>query len=102
MTLVLAFAAVLGLAMLTLIWLGQRRLIYFPDSSPPSLERAGLAGAEAVMFATATDYASVPGLSRDRARRPVPLCLCSAVTLAIVVIARHWLLRFARTGSMCC
>ena len=53
MALVLAFAAVLGLAALTLIWLGQRRLIYFPDSSPPSLERAGLAGAEAVMFAAA-------------------------------------------------
>jgi uncharacterized protein len=51
-TLALAFAAVIGVAVLSLIWLGQRRLIYFPDPSPPSLERAGLAAAEAVTYAT--------------------------------------------------
>ena len=44
--------AVIGVAALTMIWLGQRRLIYFPDTSPPSLDRAGLSGAEAVTFAT--------------------------------------------------
>jgi fermentation-respiration switch protein FrsA (DUF1100 family) len=44
-------AVVLG-AVLALVWLGQRRLIYFPDTSPPSLEHAGLTGAEAVTFPT--------------------------------------------------
>ena len=44
----LAVAAVLLVSVLTLIWLGQRRLIYFPDTSSPSLDRAELAGAEAV------------------------------------------------------
>jgi fermentation-respiration switch protein FrsA (DUF1100 family) len=50
---VLAFAAVVGVAVLTLIWVGQRRLIYFPDPRPPSLSGAGLTGAEAVTFSTA-------------------------------------------------
>jgi uncharacterized protein len=49
----LAFVVVIGVAVLTLVWLGQRRLIYFPDTSPPLLDRAGLAGAEAVTFVTA-------------------------------------------------
>ena len=40
-------------AVLVLIWLGQRRLIYFPDTSAPSLDRAGLAGAQPVTFDTA-------------------------------------------------
>jgi uncharacterized protein len=44
-------AVIVGAA-LTLVWLGQRRLIYFPDTSTPSLDRAGLASAEAVMFTT--------------------------------------------------
>jgi uncharacterized protein len=48
----LAVAAVLVVAILMLIWLGQRRLIYFPDTSSPSLDRAGLAGAEAVTVVT--------------------------------------------------
>jgi fermentation-respiration switch protein FrsA (DUF1100 family) len=48
----LAVAAVLVVAVLTLIWLGQRRLIYFPDTSSPTLDRAGLAGAESVAFVT--------------------------------------------------
>ena len=48
----LAVAAVLLVSVLTLIWLGQRRLIYFPDTSSPSLDRAGLAGAEAATFVT--------------------------------------------------
>jgi fermentation-respiration switch protein FrsA (DUF1100 family) len=52
-TFVLAFVAVIGVAVLTLVWLAQRRLIYFPDTRPPSLDRAGLAGAEAVAFVTA-------------------------------------------------
>jgi fermentation-respiration switch protein FrsA (DUF1100 family) len=51
--LALSFAAALGVALLVLIWLGQRRLIYFPDTSPPSLDRAGLPGAEAVSYSTA-------------------------------------------------
>ncbi len=50
---VLLFVAVIGVAVLTLVWFGQRRLIYFPDTRPPSLDRAGLAGAEAVTFLTA-------------------------------------------------
>jgi len=48
----LALAAVIGAVVLTLIWFGQRRLIYFPDPRPPSLDRAGLDGAEAVTFVT--------------------------------------------------
>jgi fermentation-respiration switch protein FrsA (DUF1100 family) len=58
-TFILALVAVVGFAVLMLMWFGQRRLIYFPDTRPPSsegapsLERAGLAGAEAVTLATA-------------------------------------------------
>ena len=48
----LAFVAVIGGAFLTLIWFGQRRLIYFPDPRPPSLDRAGLAAAETITFDT--------------------------------------------------
>jgi len=51
-TFALAFVAVIGVAALTLIWLGQRRLIYFPDTTAPSLDRSGLSGAEAVTFDT--------------------------------------------------
>ena len=51
-TFAFAFAAALLVAALTVIWLGQRRLIYFPDTSSPSLERTGLTGAEAVTFPT--------------------------------------------------
>jgi pimeloyl-ACP methyl ester carboxylesterase len=50
--LALTLMAVIAVAVLMLIWLGQRRLIYFPDVSPPVLDRAGLAGAEAVTFTT--------------------------------------------------
>lgn len=46
----LAFVGAVGVALLTLLWLGQRRLIYFPDTNSPSLEGAGLAGAEVVTF----------------------------------------------------
>jgi fermentation-respiration switch protein FrsA (DUF1100 family) len=49
----IAFIATLVAAGLVLVWLGQRRLIYFPDTSQPSLDRAGLAGAEPVTFDTA-------------------------------------------------
>jgi fermentation-respiration switch protein FrsA (DUF1100 family) len=48
-----AFLAVVLVAVLALIWLGQRRLIYFPDTGLPSLDRAGLTGTEAVTFETA-------------------------------------------------
>lgn len=48
-----AFLAVGLVAVLALIWLGQRRLIYFPDTGQPSLDRAGLTGTEAVTFETA-------------------------------------------------
>jgi fermentation-respiration switch protein FrsA (DUF1100 family) len=44
-------AAVLALGIagfLTIIWLGQRRLIYFPDRSAPTPATAGLSGVEAV------------------------------------------------------
>jgi uncharacterized protein len=54
--LALAFAAVLLVAALTLIWLGQRQLIYFPDTSAPSLERAGLTDAETVTFQTSDGF----------------------------------------------
>src|SRR5262245_63920636 len=50
--LALVFMAVLGGVLLTLIWVGQRRLIYFPDTRRPSLERSGLSGAEPVGFTT--------------------------------------------------
>src|SRR5688572_12392689 len=50
---IVASAALVAVACLTLIWMGQRRLIYFPDTRPPSLEQAGLSGAEAVTFDTA-------------------------------------------------
>ena len=47
------FVAVIVVAVLALAWIGQRRLIYFPDTSTPSLDRAGLARAEIVTFTTA-------------------------------------------------
>jgi fermentation-respiration switch protein FrsA (DUF1100 family) len=46
------FVVVIGVAALTLVWLGQRRLIYFPDPRTPSLDRAGLVGAETITFDT--------------------------------------------------
>ena len=52
MIVALAYVAVLAVAALVLVWLGQRRLIYFPDTRPPSLSGAGLAGAETVTFVT--------------------------------------------------
>jgi fermentation-respiration switch protein FrsA (DUF1100 family) len=48
----IALVAVIVVAVLLLVWFGQRRLIYFPDTRMPSLERSGLAGAEAVEFST--------------------------------------------------
>jgi fermentation-respiration switch protein FrsA (DUF1100 family) len=42
----------LVLAALVLIWLTQRRLIYFPSAYLPSLDDAGIAGGEAVAFET--------------------------------------------------
>jgi fermentation-respiration switch protein FrsA (DUF1100 family) len=48
----IGLAAAVVVAVLVLVWLGQRRLIYFPDTRTPSLDRSGLAGAESVMFAT--------------------------------------------------
>jgi uncharacterized protein len=42
----------LVVAVLTVVWLTQRRLIYFPIADLPSLGEAGIAGAEAVMFET--------------------------------------------------
>jgi uncharacterized protein len=50
-TSVLASGTLITLAFLALVWLGQRRLIYFPATGPPSL--AELPGAEAVAFDTA-------------------------------------------------
>jgi fermentation-respiration switch protein FrsA (DUF1100 family) len=47
-----AVAALFSVAVVMLFWLGQRRLIYFPDPSAPSLERSGLADAESVTFTT--------------------------------------------------
>lgn len=52
MILALAFVAIVGVAVLALVWLGQRQLIYFPDTSSPSPDRSGLPGAEAVTFTT--------------------------------------------------
>ncbi len=51
-TFILVVVAVVGLAVLTLFWFGQRRLIYFPDTRPPSLDRTGLTEVEAVTFVT--------------------------------------------------
>jgi fermentation-respiration switch protein FrsA (DUF1100 family) len=48
-----AFVAVVAVAALALIWLGQRRMIYFPDTRQPSLERSGLDRAESASFDTA-------------------------------------------------
>jgi fermentation-respiration switch protein FrsA (DUF1100 family) len=50
---VFVFVAVIVVAVLALAWIGHRRLIYFPDTNTPSLDRAGLARAEAVTFTTA-------------------------------------------------
>src|SRR5687767_10108819 len=47
-SLALALLFVVGLA----LWLGQRRLIYFPDTRFPSLDDAGLTSLEPVTFAT--------------------------------------------------
>ena len=52
MTLALALVVVLGAGALALLWIGQRSLIYFPDNNLPSIDRSGLAGAEAVTFTT--------------------------------------------------
>ena len=49
-TFALVFVVVIGVAALALVWLGQRRLIYFPDPRPPSLDRTGLVGAETITF----------------------------------------------------
>jgi fermentation-respiration switch protein FrsA (DUF1100 family) len=51
-TVALALLVVLGAAALALLWIGQRSLIYFPDTSRPSLDRSGLTGAETVAFTT--------------------------------------------------
>jgi fermentation-respiration switch protein FrsA (DUF1100 family) len=48
----LVVVAIIVVAALTLIWFGQRRLIYFPDPRPPSLDRPGLIGAETITFDT--------------------------------------------------
>jgi hypothetical protein len=48
---VLALLGILAVLLL-LVWLGQRRLIYFPMGEVPSPAAAGLAGAEAIAFAT--------------------------------------------------
>jgi fermentation-respiration switch protein FrsA (DUF1100 family) len=45
-----AAAVVVGL--LTLIWMTQRRMIYFPDTAEPSLAQAGLVDVEPVAFET--------------------------------------------------
>jgi hypothetical protein len=42
-----------AVVLLVLVWLGQRRLIYFPATESPSLARTGLPGAEPVAFDTA-------------------------------------------------
>src|SRR5687767_12335816 len=47
-----AFVAVV-VVFLALVWLGQRRLIYFAATESPSLDRSGLPGAETVSFNTA-------------------------------------------------
>jgi uncharacterized protein len=44
--------AALLLVCLALLWLGQRRLIYFPDTRLPSLADAGLTSLEPVTFTT--------------------------------------------------
>lgn len=49
----IGLAAAVVVAVLLLVWIGQRRLIYFPDISSPLLDGAALPGAEAVTFATA-------------------------------------------------
>ena len=47
-----AFAVPVLAVVLTLVWLGQRQLIYLPDTRTPSLDAAALPGAEAVTIAT--------------------------------------------------
>lgn len=47
-----AFVVLVLAAMLALVWLGQRRLIYLPDTSTPSLDAAAVSGAEAVTIET--------------------------------------------------
>ncbi len=48
----LAFAIVLVGVVLALVWMGQRRMIYFPSGDVPAPAQVGLPRAEAVSFAT--------------------------------------------------
>lgn len=50
----LALIAVAAIAaLLALLWVGQRRLMYFPDGRVPAPREVGLAGVESVRFPTA-------------------------------------------------
>lgn len=53
----LMFLALIGVAaiaaLLALLWVGQRRLMYFPDGRVPAPREVGLAGVESVRFPTA-------------------------------------------------
>lgn len=51
----LLVAATAVVALLGLVWLGQRRLMYFPDPRVPSPASVGLPEAEPVTFTTADD-----------------------------------------------
>jgi len=52
----LATVAAVALAALALVWLFQRRLIYFPDSRTPGDVRSALSAAEEVRFETADGF----------------------------------------------
>ena len=52
---VLLVAAAVALALLGLIWLGQRRMMYFPFATVPSPSAVGLADVEQVTFTTDDD-----------------------------------------------
>src|SRR5688572_9847420 len=52
---VLLVAAAIALALLGLIWLGQRRMMYFPFATLPSPSAVGLADVEQVTFTTDDD-----------------------------------------------
>jgi uncharacterized protein len=67
-------AAVLALVVagvLALIWIGQRRLIYFPDRNLPTPMAAGLSGAEAIQMAL-EDGGTLHGWFVPSPTRPAP------------------------------
>jgi fermentation-respiration switch protein FrsA (DUF1100 family) len=64
-------ALIVAVAVLAVIWIGQRRLIYFPDRDVPTAADAGLSGVEAVEIPL-EDGGSLHGWFLPGPRQPAP------------------------------